>query len=71
MLTMKIVPVKADWTNEDPEITTWLTRHKRAGVPMYLIMPAHKPDAPILLPDVLTQDALTKGFKEAGPSQKE
>ena len=63
-----VVPVKADYTNEDPNITTWLKRFKRPGVPMYLILPAGKPDEVIKLPDALTADSMVEGLKKAGPS---
>jgi thiol:disulfide interchange protein DsbD len=59
-----IVPVKADWTNQNPEITETLLRFGRVGVPFYVLYPAGKPDAPIMLPELLTQslvlDALGK-----------
>jgi thiol:disulfide interchange protein len=64
-----IVPVKADYTNEDPNITTWLKRFKRPGVPMYLILPAGKPEEVIQLPDALTASSMLEGLKKAGPSK--
>jgi thiol:disulfide interchange protein DsbD len=63
-----VVPVKADYTNEDPTITAWLKRFKRPGVPMYLILPAGRPDDVIKLPDALTSSAMSKGLEKAGPS---
>jgi thiol:disulfide interchange protein len=63
-----VLPVKADYTNEDDRITTWLKRFKRPGVPMYLIIPAGQPEKPIRLPDLLTKSALLEGLKKAGPS---
>jgi thiol:disulfide interchange protein len=63
-----VVPVKADYTNEDPRITTWLKRFNRPGVPMYLILPAGKPDDVIKLPDALTSGAMAEGLKKAGAS---
>ena len=50
-----IVPVKADWTSQNPEITETLLRFGRVGVPFYVLYPAGKPDAPITLPEILTQ----------------
>lgn len=59
-----IVPVKADWTSANPEITAALQRFDRVGVPFYVLYPAGKPDAPVTLPEVLTEslvlDALGK-----------
>ena len=60
--------VKADYTNEDDDITKWLKKYNRPGVPMYLIVPAGKPDAVIALPDVLTKSAILEGLKTSGPS---
>ncbi len=48
-----VVKMKADWTNQDPEITKLLTRFGRSGVPMYAWY-AGKGAAPVLLPEVLT-----------------
>lgn len=60
-----IVPLKADWTRNDPVITEWLTRFGKAGVPFYLVIPADPSAAPIPLPEVITpqivKNALTEG----------
>ena len=60
----KVVLLKADWTNGDPEITEILRQHGRAGVPMYLVYPGGSKE-PILLSEVITSqtilDALNKG----------
>jgi thiol:disulfide interchange protein DsbD len=60
-----IVPLKADWTRNDPVITEWLARFGKAGVPFYLVIPADPSAAPIALPEVITpnivKDALTQG----------
>lgn len=64
MKELGVVPVKADWTSYDPEITAELQRFGRVGVPFYVIYPAGRPDSPITLPEVLTPsivlDALGK-----------
>ena len=60
--------VKADYTNEDEEITRWLKKYNRPGVPMYLIIPAGKPDGVITLPDLLTKASIIDGLKASGPS---
>ncbi len=67
---LAIVPVRADYTNEDPEITKWLKRFHRAGVPMYVILPAGRPDDAVRLPDRLTTEGLTRALREAGPSKR-
>ena len=59
-----IVPMKADWTNANPEITAALKKFGRVGVPFYVLYPRGKADQPIILPEILTQsivlDALSK-----------
>ncbi len=44
--------VKADWTSRDPEITAFLDRYGRAGVPLYVYFPPG--GEPVVLPEVLT-----------------
>ncbi|MEQ1504676.1 MAG: protein-disulfide reductase DsbD domain-containing protein [Myxococcota bacterium] len=65
MASLGVVPLKADWTRRDEVITTWLRDHGRAGVPMYLVIPADRTREPILLPEVITAgmviDALHAG----------
>ncbi len=67
---LKVVPVKADNTRHDPVIQKWLKRYGRAGVPMYIVMPACKGigDAE-LLPEILTSDILHEALKRAGASK--
>jgi thiol:disulfide interchange protein/DsbC/DsbD-like thiol-disulfide interchange protein len=59
-----IVPVKADWTSKNPEITAILQHFNRVGVPFYVLYPAGKSDTPVTLPELLTEslvlDALSK-----------
>src|SRR5207244_11029029 len=47
-----IVPLKGDWTSQNPEITRFLQRFGRSGVPLYLLY-AGKGD-PVMLPQILT-----------------
>jgi thiol:disulfide interchange protein DsbD len=47
--------VRADWTNQDAEITKALASLGRSGVPTYAIYPADPKAAPHVLPEVLTQ----------------
>lgn len=60
-----VVPLKADWTRRDEVITEWLRRHGRAGVPMYLVLPADAKQAPILLPEVITPGMVTEALAQA------
>jgi thiol:disulfide interchange protein len=62
MKAMGVVPLQADWTTLDPDITTMLRQFHRAGVPLYVIFLPNRP--PIVLPELITQqivvDALEK-----------
>jgi len=62
---MGIVPIKADWTNSNPEITATLKRFGRVGVPFYVIYPAGRADDPITLPEILTESMVLDALKKA------
>mgnify|MGYP001483166429 FL=1 len=48
-----ILPMVADWTNEDEDITKWLERLGRSGIPAYVV---YYPDGAYdLLPEVITE----------------
>ncbi|HKO11147.1 MAG TPA: thioredoxin family protein, partial [Acidobacteriaceae bacterium] len=47
--------VRADWTNQDAEITRALAALGRSGVPTYAIYPGDPNAPPRVLPEVLTQ----------------
>ena len=59
-----IVPVKADWTNSNPEITAALKRFGRVGVPLYVLYPVNDPANPIVLPELLTESILLEALKK-------
>ena len=48
-----IVPLKGDWTSQNPEITQFLQQFGRSGVPLYLFY-SGKGDEPVMLPQILT-----------------
>lgn len=60
-----VLLLTADWTNGDQEITKLLKQFGRAGVPAYVLYPADSPDHPIVLPELLTQQTVLDGLKEA------
>lgn len=62
---LNVLPVKADFTNEDPEIDKWIKRFKRSGVPMYVILPAGRAKQPILLPELPSASEIIDGLKRA------
>ncbi len=59
-----IVPIKADWTNSNPEITAALKSFGRVGVPLYVLYPAKDPANPIVLPELLTESILVDALKK-------
>lgn len=49
---LDIVPMKADWTTRNPEITRALAEYGRTGVPLYVFFAADG-SAPVILPEIL------------------
>jgi thiol:disulfide interchange protein/DsbC/DsbD-like thiol-disulfide interchange protein len=60
----QVVPMKADWTNSNPEITAALQRFGRVGVPFYLLYPAGNAANPIVLPELLTESLLRDAMEK-------
>ena len=48
-----VVPLKGDWTRQDPEIAAFLERFGRSGVPLYLLYDST--GNPTVLPQILTE----------------
>lgn len=69
MRDLGVVPLKADYTSEDPEIKADLAKYGRSGVPMYLVVPAHRPDGAVVLPEILTPGIVVDALRAAGPSK--
>ena len=59
--------LKADWTRGDAEITKLLRHFGRAGVPLYVIYPKARRDAPIVLPELLTRKIVLEALQQAEP----
>ena len=62
-----IIPMKADWTNANPEITEALRGFGRVGVPFYVFYPASqsgKKSEPITFSELLTESELIKVFTQ-------
>ena len=49
----RIVALKGDWTRQDPEITAWLQKFGRSGVPLYLLY--DRSGTANVLPQILTR----------------
>ncbi len=59
----KILPMKADFTNEDEVIEAWISKLGREAVPIYVVF---YPDGTHdLLPEVITTDMLSKALHKA------
>ena len=59
-----VVPLKADWTRRDPEITAWLERYERAGVPFYIVIPPNGAP-PIPLGELITPNSVASALRQA------
>ena len=57
--------LKADWTRQNPEITAFLRRFGRDGVPLYVVFPASRDGVPEVLPQVLTEGVVLDALKRA------
>jgi thiol:disulfide interchange protein DsbD len=55
--------LKADWTRRDEAIRRELARFGKAGVPLYVIWQPGAPDAPRVLPELLTVDLLVDALR--------
>jgi thiol:disulfide interchange protein/DsbC/DsbD-like thiol-disulfide interchange protein len=64
-----IVKFKADWTKPDPAITKELRKFGRNGVPLYLLY-APGASTPMILPQVLTPDVVTKYLDQMRAAEK-
>jgi thiol:disulfide interchange protein/DsbC/DsbD-like thiol-disulfide interchange protein len=67
LATTGIIPMKADWTNANPEITNALKAFGRVGVPFYVIYPPGRAEEPIILPELLTESLVLEALKKAEP----
>ncbi len=60
-----IVTFRADWTLRDETIRRELARHGKAGVPVYLVYDPSRPERPLVLPELITVDAVLKALERA------
>ena len=68
---LKVVYLKADWTNRNSQIAMALAEQGRAGVPLYLFYPSSKGAQPEILPQLLTTDMIvTAARRAAGKEMK-
>jgi thiol:disulfide interchange protein/DsbC/DsbD-like thiol-disulfide interchange protein len=62
---MNVLPVRADWTNRNPDITRLLAKFGRSGVPLYVIFRPGISDTPIVLPEVITSGIVLDALEQA------
>ena len=60
MDSLNVARVKADWTRETPEVTALLKSMGKSGVPAYAIYPAGDASKQIVLPELLTTNAIVE-----------
>lgn len=60
-----VVTLVGDYTRRDPRIAAVLERHRRAGVPLYLVHSPARPDAPEVLPELLTEGIVLDAIERA------
>jgi thiol:disulfide interchange protein len=62
----KITLVRADWTQRNPEITRYLNRFSRVGVPFYVLYSAQHPNG-VPLPELLTRAGFVERIRAEYP----
>ncbi len=60
MDSLNVARVKADWTRETPEVNALLKSMGKSGVPAYAIYPAGDKSKQIVLPELLTTNAIVE-----------
>ena len=60
-----VVALKADFTEQSPEIRRWLLKFKQYGVPLTVIFPAGRENEPIVIESTYTQGTLLESLKKA------
>jgi thiol:disulfide interchange protein DsbD len=69
LMETNILPVKADWTNEDEVIEEWLEKLGRSGIPAYAI---YYPDGTYdLLPETITPSMVDERLRKAAAKHPE
>ena len=60
-----VVPVRADWTNDSPEIRAALQAIDQRTIPVLAVYPAATPDDPIVLSGEFTDEQVLQALREA------
>lgn len=59
-----VIYMVADWTNYDAEIADFLAQMGRSGIPLYLLYPAERSAAPLVLPQILRKQHLVDALAQ-------
>ena len=60
----EVVAMRADWTNADPIISSFLQRFLRYGIPFNIVFGPEAPQG-IILPELLSKSSVLSAFKKA------
>jgi suppressor for copper-sensitivity B len=64
----QVLPMKADWTNRNDEITNFLAEHGRYGIPFYLL---YRPgQEPHVFSELLTKETLVAAVQRTGGKEE-
>lgn len=66
-----VVPLKADWTNQEDahEVTVTLRKLRSNSIPLLALFPANEPDKVYLLRDAVVESQVLDAIETAGPSK--
>jgi thiol:disulfide interchange protein DsbD len=64
MRALGVVPVRADWTRPNPDVTRALRQFGRDGVPLYVLYSGRKEDPPRILPQILTTETVLSELEQ-------
>jgi thiol:disulfide interchange protein len=65
---LNAVAMYADWTDYNEEIKSKLESLNSRSIPLLAIYPGSRPNDPIILRDIITQETLVRALREAGAS---
>jgi suppressor for copper-sensitivity B len=60
-----VIAMRADWTKQDPQVTDFLQKHDRYGIPFNVVYGPQSPEG-IALPEILSVSLVQEAFKKAG-----
>ncbi|MFQ5806289.1 MAG: protein-disulfide reductase DsbD domain-containing protein [Phycisphaerae bacterium] len=64
MRKLRVVPIKADFTNEDPVMLAEIKSHGHPTVPLNLVYAAAEPETPGRLPGILTKKTVIRALED-------